>query len=219
MKIFTLLMLMALLQSCGNYTSGSPIKERPLVTGADALNFATVKNAILTPNCINCHQQYANYESVKRELSAIKASIDSGRMPKFAPALRSDLKGLLDKWIAEGAPNTTSAGPSPVNVLEPTWKSVSENILFAKCTVCHNPSGQAQFLDLSQREAVFFARNNTYSTGQKLIDFESPDESYLLAVVQDDVSPMPPPPPQSNYGRLGQAEISVLREWIRLGLP
>jgi hypothetical protein len=46
--------------------------------------------------------------------------------------------------------------PLPIeeNQLLPTWESLSKNIFIPKCVVCHNPSGQAPWIDVSNREGM-----------------------------------------------------------------
>ena len=50
-----------------------------------------------------------------------------------------------------------------------------------------------------------------------MFDFENPEQSYMLEVIQDPLEPMPPL--DSGIPQLTEEEIAVLQEWIRLGLP
>jgi uncharacterized membrane protein len=220
MKIL-ILMIMLSLASCGNYSEDAPFTVRDIQLSEVNLDFATIKNEILTPHCISCHSQYNSYNGVRREISKIAATVSSNRMPKNAPALPSGLKSLLNAWIDAGAPQFPGqgpVGPEPVK-LTADWKSISENIIAPKCMVCHNPQGQAKFLDLTTRQGIFDSRNRTFADDQKLIDFETPENSYLVAVLQDEFEPMPPPPPFSNFGKLNAEEIAIITKWIQLGLP
>jgi mono/diheme cytochrome c family protein len=210
--------LLFVLVSCGDYTETLDVEERPLQVPISELSFKTVRDAIFSPQCVSCHQQYDSFTAVQKDIGKISASIASGRMPKNAPPLSAAERGLLDAWIAAGMPNAPGEGGSGDKPLAPTWASLSENVFFAKCTACHNPNGQAKFLDLSSRQAFFDARNEDYG-GQLLLDFENPENSYLLTVIQDELEPMPPPPPFSNFGRLSQDEVQAISEWIRRGLP
>ncbi len=215
------------LTACFNFTE---IKDGAL-SANDALldaqsrdqpGFAEVQAAVFAPKCLACHQQYGDYTSVRLELSAILASIQSDRMPKFGGPLSSDQKSLIQRWAELGAPERTEGEASPPSpplppVLEPTWASISRQIVFPKCLVCHSPQGQASFLDLSTRQAFFEARDQVYGDQQKLIDFVTPERSYLISIVQDPEEPMPPT--WSNLSRLSVGETSTLLEWIRRGLP
>lgn len=214
------LVLMLLLASCGN-SSKNPFLVRDIELSEVELDFATVKIAILTPHCIACHSQYNSYNGTKREISRMVSVVTNNRMPKNGPALSSNLKTLLQTWAERGAPEFAGQDPvePPPVVLTPDWNSIAENILVPKCVVCHNPQGQAKFLNLSSRQVIFEARNEIFGDNQKLIDLDSPENSYLISVITDEFEPMPPPPPVSNFGRLSAEEVSVLTKWIELGLP
>lgn len=218
---YTVLVLMLFLASCGNYQNDSSFKVRDIQLSEVELDFATIKSAILTPHCISCHSQYSSYNGIRRDISTIVAVVDNERMPKNAPALSSNLKELLRAWNERGAPEFAGQDPGePIPVeLTPDWKSISENIFVPKCVVCHNPQGQAKFLDLSSRQVIFDARNRLFGDDQKLINLEAPENSYLISVVLDEFEPMPPPPPFSNFGRLSELEVSTITKWIELGLP
>lgn len=224
---FVFLLCTPLLSSCGNYLDQK--QARPLVPapvqneqGEEVLviEFATVKEAIFAPRCTSCHQQYDTYQGVVRELAAIQNSVQSNRMPKSGGPLTDNQKALLNAWIAQGAPQSTESRPTEPEqpeALAPTWKSLSENVLIPKCLVCHNPQGQAKFLDLSTRQAIFANRNQVFLDGSKLINLDQPEESYLVKIINDQDEPMPPP--SSNIPRLTPQESNILTEWIRLGLP
>ncbi len=184
--------------------------------------FETVRSLILTPYCVSCHQQYSTYTSTQREAQAIYTAVTANRMPKGAGGMLPDsLKALLQRWVAAGAPEQPGQIPSDPElvVLQPNWNSIHALIITPRCLVCHNPQGQAKFLDLSSRQAIYMARNRIFGPGEgkTLLDFDKPGSSYLLDVIQDPVEPMPPV--LSNIRRLNKAEIDTLIEWIGLGLP
>lgn len=224
-RISILGLLVAFLPSC-NYDvqKNGAGGEVPDLTKS-ALDFSLIQSLIFAPgsagHCIDCHQNYNSYNAVKNELRAISAAINSNRMPKTGGPLSDSLKQTLQAWIDAGAPEKATQAPKdpePI-VLQPNWKSVSENILFPRCLICHNPQGQAKFLDLSSRQVIFQARDRIFGegAGKKLLDFDSPQNSYLLDVIQDPNEPMPPI--SSNIPRLNAEEIQVLADWIGLGLP
>lgn len=189
----------------------------PDVQAAGTLDFALMSERLFGPRCLSCHVQYATYTGVRAELEAIAKAVESNRMPKGAP-LPGPLKALLRDWIQNGAPEKIGAPPPTAPAeLEPTWASVSSQLVHPRCTVCHSPNGQARFLDLSTRQAWFQARDRVFADGTKLLDSENPAASYLVRVVRDETEPMPPV--WSNLERLQDAQILVLEEWIRLGLP
>ncbi len=206
-----------LLTACGNpsHEVGKQPQNGPLSTKVE---FASVRDAIFTPHCVGCHGQYSTYGGVKRELPAIWSAVESDRMPKNRPPLSAALKESLKKWIDAGAPEMEDGGSEiPEFELAAEWNSIYGNIIAPKCLVCHNPNGQAKFLDLSTRQSIYDARNRVFATGKKLLDLDNAANSYLLDVINDPVEPMPPP--QTNIPRLNTAEIETLTKWIELGLP
>lgn len=213
-----ILVLLFILTSCGNYTETKGVLEDTFSRNLDApIDFKTINEAIIQPHCITCHQQYATYEGVKNEANNILNAVNSNRMPKNAAPLSSAKKQLLAMWVAAGAPQGgENPTPPPNDKLEATWVSLSAKVFFPKCLVCHNPQGQAKFLDLSSRQAFFEQRNRDFG-GETLLDFDHPSESYLLTVITDPDEPMPPV--WSNLELLKPQEIEVIIEWIKKGLP
>lgn len=219
-RLFALASFSIIISGCGNYDKGSSSFSSGFreFSGA-AITFEEVKTKILEPHCLRCHIQYNQYDSVKIESKQILDAVLGNRMPKNAAPLSPDLKGILAQWVTSGAPLGGDTAPPPVDQeLKPNWESLSRRVIAPKCMVCHNPNGQASFLDLSTRQAIFENRDRDYF-GQKLIDFEQPEESYLVSIVQDEFEPMPPPPPVSNLERLTDREVEALIQWIKKGLP
>lgn len=216
----TLLAIFFCLMSACGYVSGrsdSRESDGPVALG-EVLDFESVQSTIFAPRCVSCHSQYADYASVRREIDAIRSAVSSGRMPKAGGPLSAAQRELLESWIAGGARERADVPNAPTETppSEPVWGSVSQRIFVPKCQVCHNPQGQAKFLDLSSRQAIEAARDRDFG-GSKLLDVANPDQSYLLAVVEDPDEPMPPS--WSNIPRLDRNEVGVLKEWIRRGLP
>ena len=229
MKISFLITLVFLLFSCGSYfekkDQGSPAIPSPdqKLNQVSEIAFETVKKKIFEPSCIKCHQNYGFYESVKQDLNSIVQNVETDRMPKNASPLTAEQKKLLVEWVADGAKNVVTAGEKPRpdepvsdDKLLASWTSLSRKIFFSRCTTCHSPNGEAKFLDLSTRQKIYEAGSRKFE-GQALLNFEKPEQSYLLDVIQDPVEPMPPI--KSKFPQLSKSEIEVLKEWIRLGLP
>ena len=221
LKVIITLLSSLFLSSCGNYLdqkTNEPILNQSAQEKLSS-DFSSVKAIVFSVRCVSCHQQYNNYQGVIRELSAIQAAVTSNRMPKTGGPLTDSQKAILSAWITKGAPDQ-EGNPSEPNLpvaLEPTWKSLSENLIFPKCLVCHNPQGQAKFLDLSNRQIIFDNRNRVFGDGSKLIDLEASEKSYLMQILNDDEEPMPPV--WSNISRLTQDELKTLNQWLSLGLP
>lgn len=76
------------------------------------IDFANIQSQILTPHCVKCHKEYAQYAKVALELKAIKSEVETNRMPKRAAPLSDALKALLADWILQGAPEF---GPNSKN--------------------------------------------------------------------------------------------------------
>lgn len=209
-----------LLSSCGYYQSDKTKLEFTGIKQQDisALSFQTIKSTILSPRCISCHQQYNNYESVIVELKSIESSIENNRMPKNSSALSTGQKTLLTEWILIGAPENpgdVTKIPLPKKI-EANWNSINQNIFIPKCLVCHNPNGQANFLNLTSRQEFFKKRNELFGN-DKFIDFDQPGNSYLIKITQDNEEPMPPT--WSNIESLNTEEVNIILKWISLGLP
>lgn len=219
-KILSHLFVLILIASCGNYRKIKEFNEGfdSRILSLTNIDFETIKKEVLEPKCISCHKQYKNYPNVKSEISAIVSAINSDRMPKNSPPLSSSLKGLVQKWAEQGAPeNSDGSSTTPLPELRPTWNSLSQNIIIPKCVVCHNPNGQAKFLDLTSRQTIYDHRNREFDGGTKLIDLENPKQSYLIEILKDTFEPMPPI--ESRIPRLKDSEIELVIEWIKQGLP
>ncbi len=196
--------------SCGN---SHEFKESPSPlnfndgSNLEAVTFEQVRSEVFEKSCTQCHSLYNQFDSIKSELTSITASIQSLRMPKNN-SLSSSQRNTFELWIAAGAPGPDVVTEPPE--LEATYASVNQFIFAKKCTACHSPLGQVPFLDLSTRFAIFKQR-------ELLFDFEKPDRSYILEVIQDPIEPMPPK--DSRFGSLTDKEIKILQKWIGLGLP
>lgn len=140
-------------------------------------------------------------------------AVDSNRMPKGGSPLEASLKDLLHAWLANGAPEKAESIETPIgedNGLKPNWESLYAHIFAPRCTVCHSATGEAPWVDLSDRP-------NMLKTLLNHIDLNNPETSYLVKRLQDQAEPMPPK--DSPFRQLNQEEVGVVIEWIRLGLP
>lgn len=179
------------------------------------ISFASVREKVFAPHCIECHVAYKNYSSVANDIDKIVDSISKNRMPKNSSPLSEDLRQLLTQWIEAGLPQAPpNVGPLPElpTGLQANWDSLSENIFFPRCAVCHSPNGEAPWVDLSSRSGMA-------KTLIKHIDFKQPLKSKLILRLSDKDEPMPPLPPYSDLPQLTEDEINVVIEWIEAGLP
>lgn len=241
LKIKILCLAGLLISSCGNYSDqkNQETPETP-VTGAEELaakDFNSVRDAVFE-RCIACHaEKFSNYQTVFADLADISSRITSNNMPKSGPPLSDHQKRVLARWMANGAPefqepdrqplpppNRPPSNPPakpPLNpppmTLEPTWQSIQANIITQKkCSLCHNPTGEANFLDLTTYAAALAMKNIDIGNGI-LIDIADAENSQLILRLQDEEDPMPPK--EAGVSRLTKNEVDVLIQWIRLGLP
>lgn len=212
LKIIKTTFLLILFVSCGNSVE---LKENPYAGfqgqfPVQAIDFDTVKSRVLGPSCTKCHKRYDNYEVVFEQKDRILSAVISGRMPKNAPALDGELVSVLQSWIDAGAPRGRAVEEEE-EVLEPTWESLNKFVFSAKCSICHNPDGQASFLDLNTKDKFFEQKD------ELLNNFERVRESYLIEVLTSPDEPMPPT--WSDLERLSEKEIEVIIKWIENKLP
>ncbi len=219
-KIQIMIILNMALFSCNYQFDKAQPKQAELNPQAKSeINFEIVKNKVFVARCTVCHQQYNNYQNVVTELKSIQDAVISDRMPKSGGPLTSLEKEILLTWIDAGAPEKVDSKPivnMPV-VLLPTYASLSTNIFIPKCSVCHNPNGQAKFLDLSTYEAIKASKDRKFVDGSKFLDFKNSRKSYLIKITQDTEEPMPPK--WSNIPQLTEAEIEVINTWIQMKIP
>ena len=199
--------------SCGNKTEFK--EEIPTFTSIriplSELSFEKVNTALFQSSCVQCHPGYSDYDTVFNEREKILNAVIENRMPKNAPAASDAQKSLLQAWVRAGAPfGQGDNRPDPI-VLEPSWESLSKLVFFPKCVQCHNPNGQASFMDLSDRQKFFEQREYL------LNNFENVEESYLIEILRDPQEPMPPE--WSDIERLSEKEVEVIIDWIQQGLP
>ncbi len=214
MKTLFVINILLLLTSCGNSleVKESPISDIQSITPQEeSISFETVRSNILKSHCIQCHAGYNEYDIVFADKENILDAVLTGRMPKNAPSLDEELIVLLKSWVDQGAPLDSTVTEPVTAELAATWESLSKKVFLPKCIQCHNPQGQASFLDLSTRQSFFDQRD--YLLG----NFEDALNSYLVEVITDPNEPMPPS--WSNIDRLSQEEVDAIIEWVEKGLP
>tara|TARA_B100001971_G_scaffold111191_1_gene102072 strand:- start:12230 stop:12886 length:657 start_codon:yes stop_codon:yes gene_type:complete len=178
----------------------------------EELSFDKVSASIFEKSCTQCHPGYSDYQTVKKDAQKILEQVLTDRMPKNSPGLDEDLKSLLNAWVSAGAPlGGGDTDNEEDNELKPTWDSLSRKVFFPKCVSCHNANGQANFLELDDRQDFFDNRDYL------LNNFEDVENSYLIEVISDPDEPMPPF--WSPFTQLNETEIATIKEWIEKGLP
>ncbi len=234
MKLIFLIMI-PLLVSCGNKTRLKINPETAFAqSGANgnamSFGFDDIFNEIIGPKCLRCHDNYKDYDSVAAQSDRLFNAIFSGRMPKGGPQLSSQEKSMFNSWVNDGSP-LEAGGEEKVPIsLEPTFKSIFTNVLGPKCLSCHNGSTNSPApteINLSSYEKIIESNNNYAELfGEGFLDQDLADESEIIFLVTDTVSPMPPLvlPGNEEYNlnplpQLTEEEVSVLIEWIKKGFP
>jgi hypothetical protein len=197
------------------------------------IDYETVHKKIFFARCVTCHNVnnaekgilLDSFSSVKANIVKIQEQVEINKMPLGKP-LDSEEKKFLFAWIAQGAPETTvepsvqrcseeTSPPQPMpispiaeDVLEPSYNSLNKKIFsFQKtCTGCHGaraPSSKAKY--------DFSSFITTVSYGN-LFNFANPRESRFVKVLESGEMPAIGDP-------LLPAQIDVIVEWIRRGLP
>ena len=198
-----------LLASCGERSPLQFETRQDRALGA-SVDFTGVKNAILKPKCISCHAHYDSYEATKNDLTKIIATVEENRMPKNSPPLSDIQKKLLSDWNEAGAPRGESTETVDDGILRPEWKSLVSKVFGPRCIQCHNPAGEARFLNLSSRQSIWKER-------ERMLNFEEPEKSYLIQVISNPEEPMPPL--ASKLPQLTANEIEIIQQWIKAGIP
>ena len=131
---------------CGDYRNLKNADDESFqAQGTTSIDFATIRERVLEPNCTNCHQPegrhqaYANYSVVRADAPNMLREMESGRMPKFAPRLPEETIALFREWVEAGAPEFSDqeqgAGtPNATLSFNDLKTGVFDKY---KCTSCH----------------------------------------------------------------------------------
>ena len=195
------------LSSCAYRVDKSSELNQP--TEASALKgnygFAQLNALILTPRCLGCHSSktpnLTSYAAVKTVIAQItKAVLVDRNMPPSG--MSSADRGVLQKWILDGAPEVVS-NPSPEPPSQPAplpsgrpilWSAFKAQVFTNKCISCHftgNKEGISDYSDI----------NIARSTMGTMI--------YLTLVTKQ----MPPPPT-----KLTLEESDIFARWVIDGM-
>lgn len=181
------------------------------------ISFASVKQAVLKPRCIVCHDgspgkwDCAAYDTIKERVEKIKQRVLVRKdMPPGTPLSSSQIE-LLSRWIEAGAPEHGTAPITPETPLEPKFDSIREKIFVPMCSKCHIAGGTSQQVPLLILEDLL-------NSPRELIKPFNPDESQLIiALKKKTTKPKNMPPPDSGIRKLTREEIGVISEWIAQG--
>lgn len=188
-------------------------KGRRTFSGA-SVGFSEVRAQIFTQNCVGCHggskpPTLITYEQVKENLGKIQDVVLIRKtMPKRGPLGDTDL-AMLERWIADGAPEI---GPAPVVPPPGTggerpvvkWAELKQKVLNGRCIICHFLNNPERISNLDDLEAF----RGTIGT------------SYFLSVVTPAMPPAPKGTPDGdpNPNELSRAEKELLSFWLVDGM-
>jgi uncharacterized membrane protein len=190
-----------------------------LVTCSSEIDYQLVHSKIIQPKCLACHGAGAgnielnSYATVSANFSSVLSAVLSNRMPKGNP-LGSAEKEILQAWADAGLPETVAAQGSAdcnadngdvaivVPVLVPSFDSIDAMILKPRCTACHDEFNE---YDFTSYEKIIQYKN--------LFKVKDGKDSHFVEAVASGF--MPP----KNSPKLTEAEVSIIRQWVLLGLP
>jgi mono/diheme cytochrome c family protein len=203
-----------------------PIHSYPPLSDDEALaklNFTYVRDSILVPRCISCHDTGSKIPL--DTLDGFKGASDKAlqavflytpSMPPFkdpVPAnrvLTEDDRQVLYNYIIKGSPEGGDVLPRP-SVL-PTYDDINKKIFQVRCMDCHSPGTQTGNEDPLTKEGLVDPKAGSVNPGH-------PELSDLITAINqtpdDDVKPMPPA--KRGYTKLPQSEIDAITLWIKNG--
>lgn len=206
MKILMLLFLV----SCVAKGTNESALFRSVPTIEGGLNFATVQEFILGPQCVGCHA-WAGDEALVRtrvvpgnpSASRLYTELASGRMPRGAAKLSPQQLKLVSDWIVALA-GDTNPPPQPIE-LKPTYASLKVHLFERSCTMCHNASAR---------------RLPSFETYDDVVDVIE-DIEYYLEFGEADGTPMPPLDRDGNpRAPVPTKEIvEAFKQWVVSGMP
>jgi mono/diheme cytochrome c family protein len=112
--------------------------------------FEEIKQKILVPHCLKCHEDVDNEKNLmewitpaKPEESPFYVAIKSGEMPQESSPLSADEQALVEKYISSMKP---VAEPEPEVEITTTFADINKDILVPKCLGCHKKMGDETLL-------------------------------------------------------------------------
>jgi uncharacterized membrane protein len=158
------------------------------ITHADGVNLTTYNNIMRYVRSGNASNS---------ELYKVIIKTNDDRMPPPPmPALTTEQKTKIQKWINQGAKNNNCIGSC--DTAQFTYSGAIKVIMSNKCVGCHNPSSLGGNIDLSTQNGVKAVALN--------------GRLYGSVAHQPGFSPMP-----KNSSKLSDCEIRQIQKWINAG--
>lgn len=160
LKSFFIASLLLLTSSCGYYRE---IESEPnsgggqILGSGQKLGFEVVQSILQSNRCLDCHSaaggnranvNLETYTSTKSQADSILSTTKSGAMPLGGPKISDKDFGILEAWVAAGAPEVSELplpGEPPVEPARVTFTEIQAQIFSPHCVRCHSGfSGYAQ---------------------------------------------------------------------------
>lgn len=211
--------------SCAYRVDKTPVSEVSPVDAAAAkgsYGYAQINALVFTQNCLGCHSARQptlnSYTEIKANIARIA---DTVLVQKTMPpkGMNSTNRAILQKWIADGAPEQvanptpvtepSTPTPPPVNDGRPIlWSVFKTQVFEARCLSCHftgNKDGISDYTDINVvRSTIATAMYLTLVTKQMppLPATLSAAESdafarWIIDGMKDDSGVSAPPPPNN----------------------
>ncbi|GIL17944.1 MAG: hypothetical protein FMNOHCHN_03602 [Ignavibacteriaceae bacterium] len=205
------------------------------VSGQTTLSWNLIKTNVLR-TCTTCHAgrtapELGNLASVRQSINASQSSINSNAMPPSQSgysALTDCEKGILDMWVRQGMPETSTAtvsevsacadqapgsGQTPEPPLEEmplTYQTVYSRILQPQCVRCHNID------DTTSAAGILFYPYEELMKKEKLWRAPGASSKLVKSLRRMDDKRMPP---LKDGPGLTEKEIQFVIRWIDAGKP
>ena len=211
MKKIFLLMILILVSAC-KIETGTDESSRFQVYNYSQVDFATLKDKVLQPQCSQCHSWATNEnEIIKRIIpgdpanSALYKSVKSGQMPSGKPRLTDQALKLVEQYISH-VDSARAVKPVP---LAATYASLKVNLFEKSCVGCHNPDDIARRpkpkrLLLTSKESIVEDFENVL--------FRMSDQAWEQ--LDNEM-----PPSTSKTPRVSPEVIKMFEKWAADGFP
>ena len=189
-------------------------------SGGDA-SFGDGNEVIISP--VSVALSNANTSLVSMDLSAVTSVDDSYRLTLYG----SGASYIMDlNANALDGDNDTSAGgdysatftvASAGAGMQPTWRSIQDNIFTPICTVCHTGNGAPENLQLNEANSYAMLVNVTSSQEPSFMRVApgDPNNSYLIQKLEGSAASGSRMPQGGPF--LTQPAIDIVRQWISDG--
>lgn len=219
-KAIVFLLTVVTLSGCtfAKHKPGKGTAETTTDVCVDNIDYKVVNQAVIQPKCLACHGTGAGlvnldtYSAVQANIGKIQSAVQAGRMPPGKPLSQNE-KDILSAWVTNNTPeavttnamtcnDSTGGEPILVPVLAPNFESISAMILQPRCIGCH---GEGDSLDFSSYAKIL--------ENKGLFQSKPGEESLFVVAVASGMMP-----PKKNPD-LSEEEVSVIRQWVMLGIP